>query len=153
MVKKFANVLKSKGVKKGDNVAIYLPMVVELPVAMLACARIGAVHSVVFGGFSAEALASRITDCKARILVTADGTMRGKKPIGLLDIADQVRSPCPANPRSAVPRPLVRGEGRSVSDGYGVRDAACPLSTRRGGVGLRNREVLVATRSGVQVFV
>eukprot|EP00290_Baffinella_frigidus_P009815 CAMPEP_0180138722 /NCGR_PEP_ID=MMETSP0986-20121125/13074_1 /TAXON_ID=697907 /ORGANISM="non described non described, Strain CCMP2293" /LENGTH=763 /DNA_ID=CAMNT_0022080623 /DNA_START=81 /DNA_END=2372 /DNA_ORIENTATION=- len=89
MVKKFANVLKERGIKKGDNVAIYLPMVVELPVAMLACARIGAVHSVVFGGFSAEALASRITDCKAKILVTADGSMRGKKPIDLLVIADK----------------------------------------------------------------
>lgn len=87
-VQRFANVLKSKGVKKGDNVAIYLPMVAELPVAMLACARIGAVHSVVFGGFSAEALASRIIDSKAKVLVTADGTMRGKKLIDLLNIAD-----------------------------------------------------------------
>eukprot|EP00960_Hanusia_phi_P066829 766482-Hanusia_phi.AAC.5 len=88
MVCKFANVLKSKGIKKGDTVAIYLPMVVELPVAMLACARIGAVHSVVFGGFSADALASRIADCKARVLVTADGVMRAKKLVNLLDIVD-----------------------------------------------------------------
>jgi len=87
-VKRFANVLKSKGVGKGDNVAIYLPMVAELPIAMLACARIGAVHSVVFGGFSAEALASRVIDSKAKVLVTADGTMRGKKLIDLLNIAD-----------------------------------------------------------------
>ena len=62
---KFANVLKSMGVKKGDRVAIYLPMIIELPVAMLACARIGAVHSIVFGGFSSEALRDRIQDCKA----------------------------------------------------------------------------------------
>jgi acyl-coenzyme A synthetase/AMP-(fatty) acid ligase len=61
------------------QVAIYLPMVIELPVAMLACARIGAVHSVVFGGFSAESLAGRIHDCKANILITADGVMRGNK--------------------------------------------------------------------------
>ncbi|EKX47337.1 hypothetical protein GUITHDRAFT_157624 [Guillardia theta CCMP2712] len=88
MVCKFANVLKSKGIKKGDTVAIYLPMVVELPVAMLACARIGAVHSVVFGGFSADALASRVADCKARVLVTADGVMRAKKLVNLLDIVD-----------------------------------------------------------------
>ena len=91
-VKRFANVLKSKGVKKGDNVAIYLPMVAELPVAMLASARIGAVHSAVFGGFSAEALASRIIDSKAKVLVTADGTMRGKKLIDLLNIADKALS-------------------------------------------------------------
>jgi len=88
-VKRFANVLKSKGVGKGDNVAIYLPMVAELPIAMLACARIGAVHSVVFGGFSAEALASRVIDSKAKVVVTADGTMRGKKLIDLLNIADK----------------------------------------------------------------
>ena len=88
-VQRFANVLKSKGVKKGDNVAIYLPMLAELPVSMLACARIGAVHSVVFGGFSADALASRIVDSKAKVLITADGTMRGKKLIDLLNIADK----------------------------------------------------------------
>ena len=88
-VKRFANVLKSKGVSKGDNVAIYLPMVAELPIAMLACARIGAVHSVVFGGFSADALASRVIDSKAKVVVTADGTMRGKKLIDLLDINDK----------------------------------------------------------------
>ena len=88
-VQRFANVLKAKGIKKGDNVAIYLPMVAELPVAMLACARIGAVHSVVFGGFSAEALASRVIDSKAKVLITADGTMRGKKLVDLLNIADK----------------------------------------------------------------
>src|SRR4030043_8270 len=69
----FANVLKKYGVKKGDRVCIYLPMIPELPIAMLACARIGAIHSVVFGGFSAEALRDRIQDCGARRLITADG--------------------------------------------------------------------------------
>lgn len=88
-VSKTANMLKSLGVKKGDNVAIYLPMIMELPVAMLACARIGAVHSVVFGGFSAESLASRMVDSKAKVLISADGCMRGKKPITLFDIAKQ----------------------------------------------------------------
>jgi len=75
-VQKFANVLKSLGVKKGDRVAIYMPMVPELPIAMLACARIGAVHSVVFGGFSSEALRDRIIDAEAKVLVTADGGYR-----------------------------------------------------------------------------
>lgn len=68
---RFANVLKSLGVQKGHTVALYLPMVVELAVAMLACARIGAIHSVVFGGFSSHALAARIADCKAKVLITA----------------------------------------------------------------------------------
>ena len=75
--------------KKGDAVAIYMPLVCELPIAMLACARIGAVHSVVFGGFSAEALAQRIEDCKARVLLTASGTKRGKKQLGLKQIVDR----------------------------------------------------------------
>ena len=88
-VSKAANMLKSLGVKKGDNVAIYLPMIMELPISMLACARIGAVHSVVFGGFSAESLASRAVDCQAKVIITADGAMRGKKPIKLFDIAKQ----------------------------------------------------------------
>ena len=69
---KFANVLKDVGVKKGDRVTIYLPMIPELPIAMLACARIGAIHSVVFGGFSAEALRERILDCKSEILITCN---------------------------------------------------------------------------------
>ena len=69
---KFANVLKDLGVKKGDRVAIYLPMIPELPIAMLACARIGAIHSVVFGGFSADALRDRIQDCKAETLITCN---------------------------------------------------------------------------------
>ena len=73
MVQRLANTLKGFGVGKGDVVAIYLPMIVELPVAMLACARIGAVHSVVFGGFGADALAGRIADGKSRVIVTADG--------------------------------------------------------------------------------
>ena len=72
-VNKFANVLKKKGIRKGDRVTIYLPMIPELPIAMLACARIGAVHSVVFGGFSAESLRDRINDAQAVALITADG--------------------------------------------------------------------------------
>jgi acetyl-CoA synthetase len=91
-VNKFANVLKGLGVKKGDRVTIYMPMVVELPIAMLACCRIGAIHSIVFGGFSADSLRDRILDSKAEVLVTADGVFRGKKPIGLKQIADAAMS-------------------------------------------------------------
>ena len=85
----FANVLKSQGVKKGDRVTIYMPMVKELPIAMLACARIGAIHSVVFGGFSPESLADRIVDCKSEVMITADGVMRGTKPVALKANADE----------------------------------------------------------------
>src|SRR5438132_7981757 len=76
-VQKFANVLKSLGVKKGDRVAIYMPMIPELPVAMLACARIGAPHSVVFGGFSPDSLIDRINDAECKVVITADGGFRG----------------------------------------------------------------------------
>ena len=85
---KFANVLKSRGVKKGDRISIYMPMVVEATVAILACARIGAIHSVVFGGFSAEALSDRIVDSTCKILITANGTFRGAKAIPMKPNAD-----------------------------------------------------------------
>jgi acetyl-CoA synthetase len=85
----FANVLRSLGTKKGDRVALYMPLVPELAVAMLACARIGAVHSVVFGGFSAESLRDRINDAKARVLVTADGGLRRGNVVALKAIADE----------------------------------------------------------------
>ena len=88
-VSRFANVLKGRGVKKGDRVSIYMPMVPEAAVAMLACARIGAVHSVVFGGFSAEALADRIVDSECKTLITANGTFRGAKAIPMKPNADQ----------------------------------------------------------------
>src|SRR5207253_3584813 len=80
---RFANVLKGQGVRKGDRVTIYMPMIPEAAYAMLACARIGAVHSVVFGGFSPDSLAGRITDCESRIVITADEGVRGGKPIPL----------------------------------------------------------------------
>ncbi len=86
---KFANVLKGLGVQKGDRVCIYLPMIIELPVAMLACARIGAVHSIVFGGFSADSLKNRILDSTCKILITADEGVRGTKPIPLKGISDE----------------------------------------------------------------
>ena len=85
----FANVLKKHGVKKGDRVSIYMPMVPELAVAMLACARIGAVHSIVFGGFSPTALADRIVDSTCTVVVTADGSYRGSKPVALKTNVDE----------------------------------------------------------------
>jgi acetyl-CoA synthetase len=87
-VSKFANVLKSKGVQKGDRVSIYMPMIPELIFAMLACARIGAVHSVVFGGFSSESLRDRINDSDCKVLITADGNHRGGKLVTLKQNAD-----------------------------------------------------------------
>jgi acetyl-CoA synthetase len=92
---KFANVLKKRGVKKGDTVSIYLPMIPELAIAMLACVRIGAVHSVVFGGFSAEALRDRILDCNSKILITADGYYRSGKNINSKANADTALKECP----------------------------------------------------------
>ena len=86
---KFANVLISRGVKKGDRVSIYMPMIPELAFAMMACARIGAVHSIVFGGFSSEALADRIVDSTCKTLITCNGTHRGEKPVPMKPIADQ----------------------------------------------------------------
>jgi len=95
-VNKFANVLKRHGVKKGDRVSIYLPMIVELPIAMLACARIGAIHSVVFGGFSADALRDRMLDCESTALICVDGYYRGGKIIRSKDNADEALAACPA---------------------------------------------------------
>lgn len=88
-VGKMANVLKDQGVKKGDRVIIYLPMIPELAYTMLACARIGAIHSVVFAGFSSSALKSRVLDCEAKLVVTADGSYRGKKVLDLKSIVDE----------------------------------------------------------------
>ena len=92
---KFANVLKKLGVKKGDRVSIYLPMIPELPIAMLACARIGAIHSVVFGGFSSEALRDRINDCESQVLITADGYYRNGRIVQNKINADEALKDCP----------------------------------------------------------
>ena len=92
---KFANVLHDKGIKKGDRVCIYLPMIPELAVAVLACARIGAIHSVVFAGFSSTALSTRINDCDAKMVITSDGSYRGAKSIDLKGIVDEALNDCP----------------------------------------------------------
>ena len=92
---KFANVLKANGAKKGDRITIYMPMIPEATVAMLACARIGAVHSVVFGGFSPDALAGRIQDCDSTMVITADEGVRGGRPIPLKANTDDALANCP----------------------------------------------------------
>ncbi len=93
---RFANVLKESGIAKGDRVCIYLPMIPELAVSVLACARIGAIHSVVFAGFSATALATRINDSDCKILITSDGSYRGAKTIDLKSIVDEALEDCPS---------------------------------------------------------
>ncbi|MCX2583294.1 acetate--CoA ligase [Pedobacter sp. MR22-3] len=92
---RFANVLKRNGAKKGDRICIYMPMVPELAIAVLACARIGAVHSVIFGGFSAKSIADRINDSQCKVVITADGAYRGSKQIPLKDVIDDALIGCP----------------------------------------------------------
>ena len=91
---KFSNVLRDKGVKKGDRVIIYMPMVPEAAIAMLACARVGAVHSVVFAGFSSTSLADRINDCQAKMILTSDGNFRGNKTIPVKPVVDEALEKC-----------------------------------------------------------
>lgn len=93
---RFANVLKKHGAGKGDRICIYMPMVPEAVIAMLSCARIGAVHSVVFGGFSASSLSGRIQDCDCTMVITADGVKRGAKEIGLKEVVDEALQNCPS---------------------------------------------------------
>ncbi len=93
-VSMFANVLKHNGAKRGDRICIYMPMVPELAIAVLACARIGAIHSVVFGGFSAQSIADRIKDAKCSHVITADGAFRGNKDIPLKSVIDDALMQC-----------------------------------------------------------
>lgn len=95
-VVQFANVLKNNGVKKGDRVCIYMGMIPELAIAVLACARIGAIHSVVFGGFSAQSIADRINDAQATVVITCDGAYRGNKTIPLKSVIDDAMMACPS---------------------------------------------------------
>ena len=129
---RFANALKARGVNKGDRVTIYMPMVPEAAVAMLACARIGAIHSVVFGGFSPDALAGRIKDCGSTVVITADEGIRGGRPIPLKANTDQALAACPDCTTCFV----VRRTGANIAwrDGRDVwyhkaveaADPACP---------------------------
>jgi len=95
-VSQFANVLKNNGARKGDRICIYMPMVPELTIAILACARIGCIHSVVFGGFSAQSISDRIQDAQCNIVITADGAFRGNKSIPLKSIIDEALITCPS---------------------------------------------------------
>ena len=94
-VSRFANVLKKKGIKKGDRVTLYMPMIPELSIAMLACARIGAIHSIVFGGFSADSLKDRILDCDANSVITANVGLRSGKAVPLKANVDKALEECP----------------------------------------------------------
>lgn len=94
---RFANALKAKGIEKGERVIIYMPMVPEAAIAMLACARIGAIHSVVFAGFSASALADRIKDCGAKAVLTSDGNFRGSKKITVKGLVDEALEKSPVD--------------------------------------------------------
>src|SRR3984885_8098495 len=111
----FANVLKNNGLKKGDRVCIYMPMVPELAIAVLACARIGAIHSVVFGGFSARSIADRIQDAQCNLVITSDGAYRGNKDIPLKSVIDDALVQCPTIKRvivltrTRVPVSMIKG--------------------------------------------
>ena len=131
-VSTFASGLKSLGVRAGDAVAIYMPMIPEAVIAMLACARIGAVHTVVFGGFSAEALAGRIQDCSAKVLITADGGFRRGKIVPLKQNADDAAAQCPTIKDVVVYRrtghevAMTEGRDRWWHDLVAGRKADCP---------------------------
>jgi len=131
-VQRFANVLKSLGVKKGDRIALYMPMIPELPIAMLACSRIGAVHSVVFGGFSAEALRDRINDAEAKVVVTADGGYRRGAVVPLKQNVDDALTDTPTIEHVVVVRrigesvPMKAGRDLWWHDLVAKADATCP---------------------------
>ncbi|XP_014680115.1 PREDICTED: LOW QUALITY PROTEIN: acetyl-coenzyme A synthetase-like [Priapulus caudatus] len=131
-VSRFANVLKEQGVQKGDRVSLYLPMIPEAAVAMLACTRIGAVHSIVFGGFSPEALASRINDSDCKVVITSDQSMRGGRKIPLKINADTALRNCPGVTSCIVVKrggePVDWTEGRDIwyGDAIAAANPVCP---------------------------
>ncbi len=114
----FANVLKNNGVKKGDRICMYMPMVPELAIAVLACARIGAIHSVVFGGFSAQSIADRVNDAQCKLILTADGGYRGNKEIPLKNVMDDALEKCPSVEKVIVltrsKTPVYMKKGRDI---------------------------------------
>ncbi|RZK50379.1 MAG: acetate--CoA ligase [Pedobacter sp.] len=129
---RFANVLKRNGVVKGDRVCIYMPMVPELAIAVLACARIGAIHSVVFGGFSAKSIADRINDAACKMVITADGAFRGNKQIPLKEVIDDALIGCPTIEKVIVlthtrtPVSMLKGRDLWWEDELKMVDAHCP---------------------------
>ncbi|MCP3672619.1 MAG: acetate--CoA ligase [Gammaproteobacteria bacterium] len=130
---KFSNVLKERGVKKGDRVSIYMPMIPEAAVAMLACARIGAIHSVVFGGFSPDALRDRVLDSDCQAVITADQSVRGGKLVPLKSNADKALSECPGVHTCIVVKrggdPVEWTEGRDIwyHEALATASADCPV--------------------------
>ena len=127
-VSRFANVLKKHGVKKGDRVTIYLPMIPEATYAMLACARIGAIHSVVFGGFSPDSLASRIIDCDSNVLITADEGIRGGRKVPLKANADKALEKCPTVERVLVAKRTNNPVGWKAGRDYWLGDEMLTVS-------------------------
>jgi acetyl-CoA synthetase len=129
---RFANVLKKNGVQKGDRICIYMPMVPELAIAVLACARIGAVHSVVFGGFSAKSIADRINDASCKLVITADGAFRGNKQIQLKEVIDDALIGCPTVEKVIVlthtrtPVSMLKGRDIWWEDEVKLVDTNCP---------------------------
>ncbi|MFA7587916.1 MAG: AMP-binding protein, partial [Novosphingobium sp.] len=129
---RFANLLKARGVKRGDRVTIYLPMVPEAAIAMLACARIGAIHSIVFAGFSPEALAGRIEDCDSRIVITSDEGLRGGKRVPLKANVDEALGQCAGVDTVIVLRRTgadvawVPGRDVDWAEGVSVQSTRCP---------------------------
>ncbi|MPS69302.1 MAG: acetate--CoA ligase [Novosphingobium sp.] len=129
---RFANLLKARGVKKGERVTIYLPMVPEAAVAMLACARIGAIHSIVFAGFSPDALAGRIQDCDSRIVLTSDEGLRGGKKVALKANVDEALKACPGVDsvivlaHTGAEVPMVEGRDIDWASAAGGQSADCP---------------------------
>jgi len=132
---RFANVLKNNGANKGDRICLYMPMIPELAIAVLACARIGAIHSVVFAGFSFKSLSDRINDANCNLVVTADGAFRGTKDIPLKNVIDEALQTCPTVKKVIVYKrtntPVTMQNGRDVwwHDEIKKADNACKAET------------------------